>query len=197
VELGSIAGQGDGGLHAEAVRVGDLEAEFSRIALREERQSQQHDSEMNQPAQGLRSGGILMIPARYTKSGLPRASGADGGLCSRLFTKYRHGSDKPGRTVGQVLTRSLGGRTSLPPASRDRRLQAFRHREGMGKNWRSYRRGCERRFVFWSIRPSRRCLPRYWPGETPRFWTLFNCYNFGELDRTTDSSFLRFTQASE
>jgi hypothetical protein len=30
----------------------------------------------------------------------------------------------------------------------DRRLQALRHREGVGKNWRSHRRGCERRFAF-------------------------------------------------
>jgi hypothetical protein len=31
--------------------------------------------------------------------------------------------------------------------TRDRELHALRHREGLGKNWRSYRRGYERRFI--------------------------------------------------
>ena len=42
------------------------------------------------------------------------------------------------------------------PATWDRRLQALRHREGMGKNWRSYRRGYGRRFV--SPSTINRCL---------------------------------------
>jgi hypothetical protein len=51
-------------------------------------------------------------------------------------------------TVVQFLIRSLVGRTLLASVNLDRKLQAFRHREGMGKNWRSYRRGCGRRFIF-------------------------------------------------
>jgi len=71
---------------------------------------------------------------------------------------------------------------------RDRRLQAFRHREGVRKNWRSYRRGCERRFVS----GHRRCLPRHLlaDGSKP---PRFNCYNFeqrpvNESRESTDPS---------
>jgi len=58
--------------------------------------------------------------------------------------------------------------------SRDCDLQAFRHREGMRKNWRLYRRGCERRFIF---RPSSGSLPsRGHRSVTCTFH--INCYNF-------------------
>ena len=46
----------DGGLDSEAVRIRDFEAEFSRVALRKERQSQQNDSEVKQPTQGYGRG---------------------------------------------------------------------------------------------------------------------------------------------
>jgi hypothetical protein len=47
----------------------------------------------------------------------------------------------------QFLLRSLVRPAFQPGASQDRKLQALRHREGMGENWRSYRRGYGRRFV--------------------------------------------------
>ena len=46
----------------------------------------------------------------------------------------------------QFLLRSLVRPAFQPGASQDRKLQALRHREGMGENWRSYRRGYGRRF---------------------------------------------------
>ena len=45
----------------------------------------------------------------------------------------------------------------------DRKLHALRHREGMGKNWRSYRRGYGRRFV-WTRDRAMRCLLKHWTG---------------------------------
>ena len=55
----------------------------------------------------------------------------------------------------QFLLRSLACPAFQPAASQDRKLQALRHREGMGKNWRSYRRGYGRRFVVFRVA---RCL---------------------------------------
>jgi len=80
-------------------------------------------------------------------------------------------------TVVQFLIRSLVGRTFLAPANLDRKLQAFRHREGMGKNWRSYRRGCGRRFVFAPfLDASGAASARI---DAPLVWCVhFNCYNF-------------------
>jgi hypothetical protein len=80
-------------------------------------------------------------------------------------------------TVVQFLIRSLVGRTLLASVNLDRKLQAFRHREGMGKNWRSYRRGCGRRFIF-----ARSSMPVVLVSariDAPLvFCVHFNCYNF-------------------
>jgi transcriptional repressor NrdR len=46
------------------------------------------------------------------------------------------------------FTQILGCGRFFHASSADRGLQALRHREGMGKNWRSYRRGYGRRFIF-------------------------------------------------
>jgi len=67
---------------------------------------------------------------------------------SRQFLQNAYTSmTTPGRGWGIFTHRSSRwGRFSR--LGGDRRLHAPRHRAGMGKNWRSYRRGCERRFIF-------------------------------------------------
>jgi translation initiation factor RLI1 len=46
----------DGSLHAETLRIGNSEAEFSRVALSKQRQGQQHNSEMRKQAQDCERG---------------------------------------------------------------------------------------------------------------------------------------------
>jgi hypothetical protein len=69
----------------------------------------------------------------------------------------------------------------------------------MGENWRSYRRGYERRFASWLCPRLRRCLPKHWGHAVPVFVIHPNCYNFGDLTgpRFLLFSFLRYAQASE
>lgn len=46
VKLGRVAGEIDGGLDGPAVRAGDFQAQFPCIALRQERESEQKDREV-------------------------------------------------------------------------------------------------------------------------------------------------------
>jgi len=48
VELEGITGKFDGGLDGETVGAGDLEAELSRIALRQKRKSDEENYEVEQ-----------------------------------------------------------------------------------------------------------------------------------------------------
>jgi hypothetical protein len=56
----------------------------------------------------------------------------------------------PGRGWG-IFTHRSSRWGRLSRLGGDRRLHAPRHRAGMGKSWRSYRRGCERRFAPWPV----------------------------------------------
>src|SRR4029077_7950328 len=84
----------------------------------------------------------------------------DGGKGSDFFTKSRHFDDKNRPRVGHLLIRSYD--EGEPPRRWDRNLQPLRHREGMGKNRRSYRRGCERRFAFWCLKDVSGCSLVHW-----------------------------------
>ena len=53
MELNGVAGEFDGGFEGEAVGAGDLEAEFSGVALRQERESEEKNAEVEQWAHGL------------------------------------------------------------------------------------------------------------------------------------------------
>jgi hypothetical protein len=63
MELEGVAGKLDGGFERKAVGSGDVEAEFSGVALRQERESEEEEKdEMEQGAHRLNEG-IFMLPA--------------------------------------------------------------------------------------------------------------------------------------
>lgn len=61
VELNGVAREIDGSLEWMAIRAGDFYAQFSRIALRKERESDEENREVEKSAHGL-SGGTFMLP---------------------------------------------------------------------------------------------------------------------------------------
>ena len=87
MELRRLTGECNGGLHAQAMRIGNLEAEFSRIALPVERESKQNDCYLRQPTQGLNSG-THIIPAERTVFGY-RSRGKRLGASFVIFYKMQ------------------------------------------------------------------------------------------------------------
>jgi hypothetical protein len=91
------------------------------------------------------------------------------------------------REVRQILIRSFTS-AGIPPASRDRSLQAFHHREGMGKNWRSHRRGYGRRFIFRHLNRGR-CSPEHWELAVLILGIELQLLQFWGSTRTADPPF--------
>jgi len=92
----------------------------------------------------------------------------------------------------QLLVRSLAGVLWL--ASWDRKLHAFRHRDGMGKNWRSYRRGYGRRFASGCFY---RCLPKHWSRAVGGLLDPLQLLQFWGTDVAAGACLLGFTQSLE
>jgi hypothetical protein len=141
----------DCGFHAQSFWIDNLEAKLSCVALRQEWESKQTKSELKQPAQDFERGNFHDISrardGRITKGIIAWQIKAWQIEFSSLFTKSRQVGDKTEHRVGQFLNRSAVGRFWARPKL-DRKLQAFRHREGMGKTGARTAGGTSASFAF-------------------------------------------------
>jgi transcriptional repressor NrdR len=108
------------------------------------------------------------------------------GSSARVFTNSRQFHDKARQPMRHLLIRSDWA--DFTSAGWDRGLQAFRHQEGMGKNWRSHRRGCERRFVSGGPGFLLQVLALPLPHRRRAFLGFSNCYNFEEQNSRKTSA---------
>ena len=198
MELHRVTRQRDDALHSQAVRIGNLEAQLSGVALPEERQSQQNNTEVKQPAQGRLEWGILMIPADRAgliTKGIPE---------QRPYRVFLQTVDTPvtkqDPRSGNFLSDPRRGGPSFPHRIADFRPSVTGRAWGKTGARTAGGAGARCDFVQLPIDIAVACLST---GQSPllTFLFQFNCYNFDVSSRSIaetikrhEMSFLRICE---